>query len=280
MKKFIGFVCLVLVLVSVFAVSAFAFDYPTFPGFPQGMAYVTDLDIGQQWIHNTPYGGLTCFCYVSGQLADNRLLQITNVSYSKYYATYEFDIIGYACDSLEIWFPFYVDPVLFDNGYTFQYEIQCDLPMWTSGVSTYNPVGPSLDTSVRWYTFGLQDLTSPAGFYLSPLGGNSFDYLFIKAKGISDNTTFHGSISVIYIESVLDRPPLPTGSVDFWHLGRSTDFGQLSTAVNSIFSSNYIATVYENVFTIFNSSPLLLSLLTLVVSLQMLSILFDLVLHG
>lgn len=271
---------LILGFVSVLGLSVFAFDYPSFPGFPQGMEYVTDLDIGQQWIHNTPYGGIACTSQTSnGAFGDNRILTITNVSFSKYYATYEFDISGYACDTLYILFPFYVDSVLYDNGYTFQYEVQTDLPRWTTGVYTY-PLMPLFPDQLTWYTFGLQDLISPDGFYRGSVGGNDFDFIGIIAKGITDNTTYHASISVIYIESVFDGNQASPGNFDFWHSGRSTDFGNLSSSFSSVISNGGIASAFTVVTGIINDSAFLTSALWLIVAVNAIDILYEFIMHG
>lgn len=281
MKKVLFCSIIIVVFVFGFSMSCFAYTEPSFPGFPQGPAYLIDNELNQQWIHNTPYGGFLVRSSYNGVVAEYRIIRIQNVTFSRYTITYEFDIIGYSADYCDIFIPYWVDPSL--PSYSVGVDVSCDAPVWSSQNFKIPYFHPGIDPPYYWYTYKSFDSISPSGVYSTSsefVPSSGLNTVWIQCLNFTDNTPYHCTVTFLYCEPFGSSSPAPSGSLDFWHLGQNTNFTSLSSTVHTIHASSNLGEVYRTVTGFISDSPFHIALLWLICGVSALSMLYELIFHG
>lgn len=241
-------------------------DYPCFPGFPEGPRRAGELGTGSQWIHNTPYGGITVD-------PDNSyaFLRMDRVEWTPGgRIRYLFSIINTNSSPInfKVVIPFDLGDYVFPK-YVFDYSIVTDLDSYSVGLGSYT----SASQAHRWITDPFNDATSSSGYYYSTGQFTVPTALTINFANVEPGThhcyvLFNLFENYYYGEST-------TSDIDFWGLGRNTDLTSVNSALDSLFNpsgSTGVAGVFFYFGQIIANSTYLYLLLWVIVILNIVDI--------
>lgn len=255
-------VCVFLIaLGSVFAFAA-PIDYPKFPGFPQGMEYAAENDIPPQWIHNTPYGGITV-----GSNSAGIVLGIQRVNWLSGQVQYDFSVTNMLSSVLSdvvIIIPFSTGDFDFPS-YVFSYDVTCSAPSYQVSRGGWTASSRNYSWATDYYSDGI-------GSYISNGDWSVSDCLAIRFASVPAVTTYNVSVNFgLYRNPYYVEPSsLPNGDLGFWQLGSSTNLEAVNSVLSEIGQGIVNPLIVFSQF--FNSSAYLMLALWVVVILNVVDI--------